>query len=119
MIDISSTLPSGVVANGKASRLHPSNRAVRAHHPVLVFKLSRRHPVLVFFVDRCSVIRMDRLGPRVRIRIRAFAAATPDLLVCRADIQSAIAFHIDEEEYIADVLRYLTEQQLAGTQSFF
>jgi len=62
---------------------------------------------------------MDRLGPRVRIRIRAFAAATPDLFVCRADIQSAIAVRIDEEEYIADVLRYLAEQRLAGAQTFF
>ena len=106
----------GVVPDRKTSHLDPANRAIRAHHPKLELGLACRHDLPVFFVGRRPIIRVDRFGPRLRIRVQAFAAAAPDLFVGWADIQHAFAIHIDEEEHVTDVLRHLTESLFAVNQ---
>ncbi len=106
----------GVVADRKASHLDPANRAVRAHDPELELGPPRQQSMLVCLVGRYPVIRVDRLGPRFRIRVQAFAAAAPDLFVGRADVDHAIAVRSDEEERVADVIRHLAEPRLAFAQ---
>src|SRR6202035_3319749 len=94
--------PAGLVEDWKDSLLDPAHRTVRTDDPVFVIGLPSRHSCLVLGVGRCSVLGMDRLRPRLRVRIRAFAAPAPDLCIGWADVYNAIAVGVDEEEYIAD-----------------
>ena len=107
----------GGVVDWKASRLDPANRAVWTYDPVLQLKIPRRHFVGVFLVGQCPVIRVDRVAPRVRIRVQAFAALTPDVFVGRTDVQHVIGDRVVEEEHVADVFRHLPESRFARSQS--
>ncbi|MEA3221080.1 MAG: hypothetical protein OZX49_02199 [Immundisolibacter sp.] len=111
--------PAGGIADRKASGLDPPNQSIRAHDPVLEIEPPLRNPFLVFLVDRCPLIRADRLGPRFSIGVRAFAAAAKYLRVGGTDIQRAAVVGVDQEEHVANVFRHLPKAQLAGMQVFF
>lgn len=103
---------------GKGAVTDPAHLPVGPDDAVFLDVLAARLAGLRGVEDCAAVLGMDRLDPVARRDIEVFAAATPDLLVGRADVEHLALGGIGEPEHLADVLRDLPETRLALAQRF-
>src|SRR5207245_5169037 len=107
---------SGPVPDGKAAVADPANGPVGPYYPV------RRvhHAAVAVLVERDAnagpILGVDRLDPRPRLAVEAFACAAEDLFVRRAHVEDLGVVQVGQPEDLVDVLRDLPEPRLAFSQ---
>src|SRR5690242_5711235 len=78
----------GIVSQGKATIQHPANRTVRTDNAVGVFVRTFRGPAGEKLANPPSILRMNRLQPRIRIGIQCLAGPSPKLFIGWVDVNN-------------------------------